>query len=339
MNKGILIIASVLFFAISVSSQAYPENEDGQYEDMLTPEYYTIEEGGAFRQEVNKFIHYARLVPFQHPLQDTLEAIPSYTVKRSFGDGLGPNGTSSHHAAMDMYLSTSTPENLYAAHDGMVSVNRDVDRYRHYLSITTDVQDSLGHVLGKMVTIYAHIELDLDTASQLNLDGQYVKKGDLVSKHLYSGTMGGAHLHFEVRYYRTTDTGFEDFYGGNVGDKTVKSNGSWSYGYWNPVSGYGFSHPLNLIPAESTSIEEEGKDVNDISIYPNPTKDILTLAFDSQQKHIIVVLFDVNGQMIKTYSTTYSKFIEIDLSKYPPGTYVISITSDNKVVRESIIKL
>ena len=71
-----------------------------------------------------------------------------------------------------------------------------------------------------MVSLYGHIDLDLDSAANLDLNGKYVKKGDLVSNHLYAGTTEGPHLHFEIRYYRNTDSGMEDFYGGPTADKT-----------------------------------------------------------------------------------------------------------------------
>jgi len=94
------------------------------------------------------------------------------------------------------------------------------------------------------------IKIDyLDAADDLFVDGQYVKQGDLVSKHLYSGTRGGPHLHFEIRYYRPGDEGNEEFYkfvGPSGSDQyTMESTGSWSYGYWDPNVGYGFGNPKN----------------------------------------------------------------------------------------------
>ena len=62
--------------------------------------------------------------------------------------------------------------------------------------------------------------------------------------------MGGPHLHFEIRYYRENDTGYEEFYGSGTGpnanlDFTEPSAGIWSYGFWNPDIGYGFADPRN----------------------------------------------------------------------------------------------
>jgi hypothetical protein len=60
-------------------------------------------------------------------------------------------------------------------------------------------------VIGKRVTLYVHVDLDLDEAGGLSLDGQIVKAGGLISQHLYSDTVGGPLLHFEIRYYRADD--------------------------------------------------------------------------------------------------------------------------------------
>ena len=66
---------------------------------------------------------------------------------------------------------------------------RNADKYRNYLSLTKELSDSLGNKLGKIVVIYAHIDIDLDSLDNIILDGTLVKKGDLISKNLYSGTV------------------------------------------------------------------------------------------------------------------------------------------------------
>ncbi|MBL4700051.1 MAG: peptidoglycan DD-metalloendopeptidase family protein [Phycisphaeraceae bacterium] len=91
---------------------------------------------------------------------------------------------------------------LYATYDGRVTTFRNAPKFRHYLALTKNIVADNGDILGKIVTVYAHLDLDLDKASGLSLDGAIVKKGDTISKHLYAGTKGGPHLHFEIRYYR-----------------------------------------------------------------------------------------------------------------------------------------
>ncbi len=334
--RKLIILLGLMSLINNIYAQ-YPNNEDGQYEDMLTPEYYNTPNGGAFRLEVNKFVHYARQQPFQHPFKDSSGQIPTYTIHRGFGDGIGPGGTGSHHPALDYYVGNSTQVNIYAAHEGIVAISRDIARYRHYLSVTTDIHDSLGNIIGEMATLYAHIDLDLDSAANLNLDGQYVSKGDLVSMHLYSGTMGGPHLHFEIRYYRTTDAGIEDFYGGNVRGNTSPSSGSWTYGFWNPNTGYGFADPLNQINSESLNVVENNFQ-NQIAIYPNPTKNILSIEIDGMIENAIIELLNLQGQIIERYEVDINSTVIIDLSNYPSGLYFSRISNGKKYYIAKVFK-
>lgn len=62
----------------------------------------------------------------------------------------------------------------------------------------------------------------------------------MISKNLWSGTRGGPHLHFEIRYYRPADNGTEEFYGFR---ESVPGAGDWPYGKWDPDVGYGFGDP------------------------------------------------------------------------------------------------
>jgi len=332
-----LAILFVLIISFINGFTQYSNNEDGQYEDMLTPEYYNTPNAGAFRLEVNEFVHFARQLPFQHPFEDSLEQIISYTINRSFGDGIGPGGTGSHHPAFDYHVGGSTQVNMYAAHDGFVTVRRDVERYRHYLSITSEIHDSLGNEIGKMVTLYAHIDLDLDSVDNLNMNGQYVTKGDLVSKHLYSGTMGGPHLHFEIRYYRSTDTALEDFYGGNIGGNTSPSSGSWMYGYWNPNNGYGFAHPLNQINTATLNVVENNYH-NQIIIYPNPTKDFFTINIYKSSENTNIELLNLQGKLLEKHVVDITGKVTINLSDYPSGIYFARVFNGTKYFSAKILK-
>ena len=156
----LLLITSNLF-------AQYPNNEDGQFEDILTPEYYNTSNGGAFRDKVNTFVHFARLVPFKHPLEDLSGQIPGYFVTREFGFVIN---ASQHHAATDMRVGGDTLVNMFASFDGYVATYKNAPKYRDYLTITHNIKDSLGNEIGKMLAIYGHIDLILDEADGLYLD-------------------------------------------------------------------------------------------------------------------------------------------------------------------------
>lgn len=339
MIKKLIVGISFISFCISLCAQAsYSNNEDEQYEDMLTPQYYNTPDGGDFRLELNEFVHFARIIPFQHPLQSPSGDLAAYTIKRGFGAGIGSGGTGSHHPAIDYYLNDDDSVSLYAACDGYVSIDKTVSRYRHFLSISSDVKDSTEVVIGKMLVIYAHIELDLDAADSLNLEGKYVKKGDLISKHLYSGTVGGPHLHFEIRYYRASDAGDEDFYGGQVGDKTSPSAGSWSYGYWNPDIGYGYGHPFNHLKENTTAIAENDHQ-NTTKIYPNPVNDFLTIELEQPLIDGTVTISTIQGREIyRDVVKEDNKKLSIDFRDYAAGVYLVNSRNDGTDITTKVIK-
>lgn len=244
-----ITVLAVIFLAVTLEGNDTRAPTD----DMLTPAYYRSSGNAPFRAEVDTLIDISRKVVFHHPLRNGSGRPPRFNVPEMgrFGSGKGPGGDKQHHPAVDFHIgSGQTDVVMYAAHDGRVATFRDAPKYRQYLAITKDVAAENGKILGKIVTIYAHVDLDLDKADGLSLNGKTVRKGDPVSRHLYAGTRGGPHLHFEIRYYRSGDAGDETFYGFRfpwASDSTLteKSAGPWKYGHWDPKVGYGFADPRN----------------------------------------------------------------------------------------------
>jgi len=209
------------------------------FADMMTPAYYS----GELKTEADTFLAACQNVKFHHPLEDKRGSVPSFTAPAwgAFGAGKGPTRTEQHHPATDLKVAGGeTDVELYAAHNGIISTVRDAPKYRNYISITQIIKDAKGKELGKLVTLYGHVDLDLDETDGLSMNGKRVKAGDLISKNLWSGTKGGPHLHFEIRYYRPSDDGTEEFYGFR---QTVLGAGDWPNGKWNPDVGYGYGDP------------------------------------------------------------------------------------------------
>lgn len=253
MKKLIFCTGLILSIVVSSFSQNISTKiTDKKLDDFLTPEYYLSNNDDDFRKEVNRFVYFARKIPFSHPLSDSLGNHPEFFTPGfgTFGAGKGPTRTEQHHPAIDFKVGRNeTNVAVFASHDGFVNVYRDAPKYRHYISVTCDVKDEKDDLLGKMVSIYGHVDLDLDSAQSILPNGKFVKRGELISQNLYSGTRGGPHLHFEIRYYRKTDKGTEEFYGfkRKNGSKpfTQPSAGSRSFGVWNSVVGYGYANPEN----------------------------------------------------------------------------------------------
>lgn len=322
-------------------TQPYPNNEDYPYQDLLTPEYYDSANGGSpFRDEVNKYVYFARLMPFQHPFSPANGNIPSLLVTRAFGDIVGQAGNTEYHNARDMKVvaSNDTTVALFASIDGVVNTYRGVIKYRHYLTITQNVEDSLGSILGKIVVLFGHLDLNLDSLDNRNLDGQNINQGDTISTHLYAGTAGSPHLHFEIRYYRNSDIGTESYYGKPNGFPTFMdpSTGPWSHGEWDPNFGYGFADPinhLNQVPLGITLNES----VENITCYPNPTRDLVTVELN-EVKELRYSIYTFNGQLITQKYIGFSDKMKIDLAHLDSGIYLIHLSDGMNSASIRVVK-
>ncbi|SDG54470.1 C25 family cysteine peptidase [Epilithonimonas hungarica] len=75
---------------------------------------------------------------------------------------------------------------------------------------------------------------------------------------------------------------------------------------------------------------------NGISIYPIPAKDIVNLVWENA-KPTKVLLYDLTGKLLQTINNTSDKKLEINVSKYPKGTYLLRYEVDNKAYSEKLI--
>jgi hypothetical protein len=79
-----------------------------------------------------------------------------------------------------------------------------------------------------------------------------------------------------------------------------------------------------------------------INIYPNPTSEIINIAFNiSETDYINLLLFDINGQLVKTIDQgqkitgTYS--YQIDLSQQNSGIYFVVLKTKERKYLQKII--
>jgi hypothetical protein len=84
----------------------------------------------------------------------------------------------------------------------------------------------------------------------------------------------------------------------------------------------------------STDVKNMIPIVDNFSIYPNPSTNILTI--ESLQNSVIEIL-TIKGQIIKRLNVISNK-INIDISSFPSGVYIIKATTDNGITTEKFIK-
>ena len=85
-----------------------------------------------------------------------------------------------------------------------------------------------------------------------------------------------------------------------------------------------------------TKVEKHINDCN-ISIYPNPTSNEITISLDNIENAELNI-FSIDGRLLD-YRKNVGKELKYDLSHYAKGEYIISISAENKVVAaQTIVK-
>ncbi|HLF65098.1 MAG TPA: T9SS type A sorting domain-containing protein [Saprospiraceae bacterium] len=90
-------------------------------------------------------------------------------------------------------------------------------------------------------------------------------------------------------------------------------------------------YTINLVGTVDNSFE------NSLSIYPNPTRETVTLDFDAQQSVIDVLVFNMLGKMIAQKQHRNSSVMNIDVSG-EPGIYVLHIKVSNGTATIRLVK-
>jgi gingipain R len=80
-----------------------------------------------------------------------------------------------------------------------------------------------------------------------------------------------------------------------------------------------------------TSFDKTG-----VSVYPIPAKDVVNLAWENA-KPSKVILYDATGKLMQTIDNESDKKLQINISKYPKGIYILKYEIDNKAYSEKLI--
>lgn len=86
-----------------------------------------------------------------------------------------------------------------------------------------------------------------------------------------------------------------------------------------------------LIPLYTNNNTFENK--NDVTIYPNPTNEYLTIKSSDKIKKVEIM--DINGRILLSKNNHSS----LDISEYIDGIYIIRIYTGNKIIIKSFIKI
>ncbi len=89
----------------------------------------------------------------------------------------------------------------------------------------------------------------------------------------------------------------------------------------------------------TTSLEDKQITLPQVSIYPNPTSDILNISFEKQtpQDQLEVALYTLSGHLLEA-ATLKNEVISWEISDLPSGTYVVMIEGKGQVIGKRVVK-
>jgi subtilisin-like proprotein convertase family protein len=92
------------------------------------------------------------------------------------------------------------------------------------------------------------------------------------------------------------------------------------------------------ITEDATVNTEEVVALSSLSIYPNPTREQLTIDWQSQQAQAVEArLFDLNGQLVQTLTLQPNGFNQMDVQQLPNGIYILSVQEANERYLERVV--
>lgn len=107
----------------------------------------------------------------------------------------------------------------------------------------------------------------------------------------------------------------------------------WPSGIVDNVPNPDINTTRTVVEGETLSLENSF--VNDLVIYPNPTKDILNINSTDNLNDAIYTVFDINGRRVLNSKLTTST---IDVSQLASGNYILRLIVGNKIKSQKFIK-
>ncbi len=147
----------------------------------------------------------------------------------------------------------------------------------------------------------------------------WLLKIDNAGDTLWTKTIGDDNLNRARSVVQTTDGGYI-----LTGDTYIYEQGEYNY------------YLVKINPEQGVGINDETQTKHAIYCYPNPTSGIFIIQGDNIQS---VEIININRQIIKQLSSLDKlSSIEIDLSQYGKGIYLIKVVTDKNTIFKKVIK-
>lgn len=115
-----------------------------------------------------------------------------------------------------------------------------------------------------------------------------------------------------------------------VTDKDAATAGTGVYSTWTISAN---NNPYYF--SETCTLNTERFNQESVSIYPNPTRDIIHIKASNINFNVIKI-FNLHGQLVKTYDNLDTQ--KLNISDLANGLYIMDLTSEQGVVKRKIVK-
>jgi hypothetical protein len=89
-----------------------------------------------------------------------------------------------------------------------------------------------------------------------------------------------------------------------------------------------------LIPLPEIPLSVSDFDLNSISLYPNPTRETISLSIPFEYENFQATIFDLSGRQVKTVTNPNN----IDVSDLNSGMYIMSTTLNDLSFNQKFVK-
>ncbi len=85
-------------------------------------------------------------------------------------------------------------------------------------------------------------------------------------------------------------------------------------------------------------LDEHRHDQSWVEVFPNPSTGKFEVSFDKMAGHIVLGVYNLQGQLLIMHEGITDSSIEIDLSTYPSGPYMLKLISPEAAISKKLIK-
>ncbi len=157
---------------------------------------------------------------------------------------------------------------------------------------------------------YVQVQLSTNGTTWTPLCGKYTVEGNgnqATGEPLYDGTKGWVQESIDISPYLNS----------NVLIRFIIISDQYTTG-----DGFSFDDlEIRVIPNSTSSIEETN--TNNVSIYPNPTNDVLNIKSNGFASIEVIEILSAEGKLIQTISNP-STLTQLDVSTFKNGMYVLN---------------